>query len=91
MARSKPGSFSVEAATLLRGAADLVDRSPYPLVEAAERLGVGWESLLFVHARGARDRSIETDPKMALTAAAQKIDPVPCSGVAKSRKKSRKR
>jgi hypothetical protein len=42
---------------ILLGAADLVGRSPYPLVEAAERLGFDFESKAFEQAKIHRDRA----------------------------------
>lgn len=41
--RSKKDSVCVRVATLLRGAADLAERSPTPLVDAAIALGEPWD------------------------------------------------
>lgn len=40
---------------ILKGAADLVGRSPTPLADAAESLGVGFDSKVFLEARRQRD------------------------------------
>jgi len=42
---------------ILKGAADLVGRSSTPLADAAESLGVGFDSKVFLDARRLRDKA----------------------------------
>lgn len=69
---------AAEIADLLRGAADWTDRSPYPLVEAAERQGIDFEGSIFALARGIRDHlrtELEGWPyAFILLEAAQRLD-----------------
>ena len=56
-----------QAILILRGAADLVGRSPFPLADAAQTLGVEWTSRAFRAARAARDEALPSADTLVLT------------------------